>query len=89
MQHKVSAAGINNIAWVAKGCIFVGDVKMFSKMDTLVIPISRIDRMGINRRTLGKDVLAVYVGGERVDFKTPTAEVLMNEIIAVMTGEPS
>ena len=83
-QHRVSASGINNNAWVADGCLYLGDLKIFGKTDTLVIPIRRIDMLKLNRRGAGKDVLTVVVGGSPIEFKSKTAEDLMTEIVAVM-----
>lgn len=83
-MHVVAAPGINNTAWVEDGFLMVGDDKAFGKTDTLVIPLNRIDRMFLNRKGVGKDILTVYVGSDALELKSKTAEELLKEIVESM-----
>lgn len=62
----------------------IGDNKAFGKTDTLVIPLSKVDRMFLNRKGMGKGILTVYVGSDALELKSKTAEELLKEIVESM-----
>ena len=82
-NYEVKAGGKNDRVRIDAGRVILEDLKA-GKTDTTVVPVRRIDRVVLNRRGMGADVVTLTAGPVELEMKMKEAEGFVAELLPLL-----